>query len=222
MQISGLLSLLSAAALASAQLRSAQVYVQPIIGPSTISSNPPQAFAEVAYDPASLASSSIVSYEAPEIPDTSSVVRIGLYDTKSGSWLSGTTVASADNFAKGYRPTVVVTVDASGEVLSAAFKGVAIDAGQTRDFGPQAVVLVETKGKQPELNKPVVLSPEGKKVVPEVEKPLWQKYVTLKRAHIHERDADLLQILVGNPGGGCPRGWRRWRREIRDLHLGNR
>ncbi|KAK0387985.1 hypothetical protein NLU13_4229 [Sarocladium strictum] len=175
MHISSLLALLSAAALASAQLRSAQIYVQPIVAPAATASSPPQAFAEVAYDPAAL-SSSIVSYEAPEIPDTSSAVRIGLYDTKSGSWLSGTTVASAANFAKGYRPTVVITVDAQGEVLNAAFKGVAIDAGQTRDFGPQAVVLVETKGKQPELSKPVVLSPEGKKVVPEVEKPLWQKY----------------------------------------------
>lgn len=176
MQISSLFSLLSGAAFAAAQLRSAQIYVQPITGPS-VNPNPPQALAEVAYDPASVASSSIVSYEAPEIPDTSSAVRIGLYDPKSGSWLSGTTVASTENFAKGYRPTVVVTVDAAhgGEVLSAAFKGVAIDAGQTRDFGPQAVVLVESKGKQPELNKPVVLSPEGKKVQPEVEKPLWQK-----------------------------------------------
>ncbi|KAL2201733.1 hypothetical protein CC79DRAFT_1250898, partial [Sarocladium strictum] len=181
-------------ALASAQLRSAQIYLQPIIAPSTIPSTAPQALAEIAFDPAALAStSSVISYEAPEIPETSSVVRIGLYDTKSASWISGTTVASVENFAKGYRPTIVVTVDGQGEILSAAFKGVAIDAGQTRDFGPQAVVLVETKGKQPELNKPVVLSPEGKKVEPEVEKPLWQKYWWVILAVV---------FLVAGGGGG--------------------
>lgn len=31
-------------------------------------------------------------------------------------------------------------------------------------FGPQARLLVAGKGKQPELKKPIVLSPEGKKV----------------------------------------------------------
>lgn len=213
MQIFRLLSLLGAAATACAQARTAQVFIQPI--DPTLPK--PQPLAEVAYDPAALASSSIVSYEAPEIPETSSAVRIGLYDVKSSSWISGTTVASAENFSKGYRPSVIITVDARGEVLNAAIKGVAIDAGQTRDFGPQAVVLIETKGQQPELNKPVVLSPEGRKVVPEAEKPLWQKYAYHSPRNMENRKTDMLQVLVGY--SGCRRSGRWWRRrEIEALY----
>lgn len=79
-----------------------------------------------------------------------------------------------DNFGKGYSPTLILSVDQKGDAFGAALKGVRIDAGQTRDFGPQALLLVTEPGKQPELNKPIVLSPEGKTVVPE-EKSFFQK-----------------------------------------------
>lgn len=51
-----------------------------------------------------------------------------------------------------------------------------IDAGATRDFGPKIKVLKTVKGKLPELNRPVVLSPEGKVAEPEPEKTMLQKY----------------------------------------------
>ncbi|CAM1510411.1 Fc.00g007460.m01.CDS01 [Cosmosporella sp. VM-42] len=172
MKVTTLLSNICAAVLVAADQRTAQIYIQPI----TSTLDTPQPLAEIAYDPLSLASSSIISYEAPEIPERSSLARIGLYDSKSKSWIAGTTATSADTFSKGYSPNLILTVDEKGEVLSVAVKGVRIDAGQTRDFGPKAVVLVETKGKQPELNKPVVLSPGGKKVAEEPEKSLLQKY----------------------------------------------
>uniref|UniRef100_A0A8H7TNS2 ER membrane protein complex subunit 10 n=1 Tax=Bionectria ochroleuca TaxID=29856 RepID=A0A8H7TNS2_BIOOC len=166
-----ILTALLTAALAAAQPRSAQVYIHPIS-----SSSKPAPLAEIAYDTAALSSSaSVISYEAPELPESSELIRIGLYDTKSSQWISGTTVASTENFSKGYAPHFVLSVDSRGEVISTALKGVRIDAGQTRDFGPQATLLVESKGKQPELNKPVVLSPEGKKVEEE-EKSFFQKY----------------------------------------------
>ncbi|KAK5997863.1 hypothetical protein PT974_00227 [Cladobotryum mycophilum] len=171
MRVTTLLSALCAAVLVHADLRTAQIYLQPIEG-----SEDPSHLAEIAYDPIDLTSSSVVTYEAPDIPETAQLVRIGLYDPKSSQWISGTTVASVDNFSKGYSPNLILSVDIKGEVLSAALKGVRIDAGQTRDFGPQAVVLPEVKGKQPELNKPIVLSPEGKKVGEEPEKTFIQKY----------------------------------------------
>ena len=171
MKVTSLLSTLCAATLVAADQRTAQIYIQPI----TSTPGAPLPLAEVAYDPLSLSSSSVISYEAPEIPELSSLVRVGLYDSKSKSWIAGTTATSANTFGKGYSPNLILTVDEKGEVLSAAVKGVRIDAGQTRDFGPKAVVLVETKGKQPELNKPVVLSPGGKKVAEEPEKSLLQK-----------------------------------------------
>lgn len=170
MRVAALLSALCAAASVHAEARTAQVYIQPIE-----STKAPSPFAEVSYDVASLASSSVVSYDAPELPESSKLVRIGLYDKKSKAWVSGTTVASAENFAKGYSPTIMLSVNSNGDVLSASAKGVQIDAGQTRDFGPKAVVVPERSGAQPELNKPVVLSPEGKKVEEEPEKSFLQK-----------------------------------------------
>lgn len=171
MRVASFFSALCAATLALADPRSAQIYIQPIL----TTSPKPQPLAEISYDPLVPSSSSIVTYEAPEFPEEASLLRIGLYDTKSASWISGTTVASVENFSKGYSPNIILTVDQRrGEVLSAALKGVRIDAGQTRDFGPQSVVVVEGPGKQPDLNKPVVLSPEGKKVE-ETEKTFLQK-----------------------------------------------
>lgn len=206
MRAAAFLSALCAATPTLADPRTAQIYIQPLATTTT----KPEPLAEVSYDPLSLDTTSVIAYEAPEIPETADLVRIGLYDPKSSAWISGTTVASVENFSKGYSPNLMLTVDArAGEVLSAAVKGVRIDAGQTRDFGPKAVVLLEGKGKQPELNKPVVLSPEGKKVE-EQEKTFLQKYVLLLLLLV-KGVANLRQILVDDCYCGLrASGW--WRR----------
>lgn len=178
MLLAPLLSALCAATLAGAQAQTAQIYMQPIDSSSSAiaSPPPPSLLAEVTYDMDAPSLSSVVSFEAPDMPETAQLVRVGLYDAASQRWAAGTTVAAADNFSKGYSPHVVLAVDSEGRVVSASCKGVGIDAGHTRDFGPKVVVLPEAKGKQPMLNKPVVLSPEGKKVEPEPEKSFLQKY----------------------------------------------
>jgi hypothetical protein len=94
--------------------------------------------------------------------------RVGVYDATARRWTSATSVAAAENFAKGYGTHVVLSVahpdeaDGDAAVVSAALRGVRIDAGATRDFGPKALVRVAAKGEQVSLGKPVVLSPEGK------------------------------------------------------------
>lgn len=222
MRVTTLFSALCAVTLASADQRTVQVHIQPV----DASSAAPAPLAEILYDTAALSSSSIVSYEAPEIPESASLVRIGVYDAKSGRWVSGTTVAAADNFSKGYAPTLMLSVDVRGDVLSAGCKGVRIDAGQTRDFGPKAVVLPETKGKQPDLNKPVVLSPAGKKVAEEVEKTFLQKYVFSAREAM--MDANVIQVLVDAGHCSGAGNWRRRRRrrqvdlEMRRPNVGHR
>jgi len=219
MRITTVLSALCAAAAVRADPRTAQIYIQPIpSSPSSSSSStlpPPAPLAEIAYDTVALSASSIVSYDAPEIP------------AKSRSWISGTTVASAENFAKGYSPNIVVTVDAAtaaaggdgGEVVSVSCKGVAIDAGQTRDFGPQVVVIPQARGAQPTLNKPVVLSREGKTVEPEQEKTFLQKYgqpplSSLSSCVAKARANYVRQVLVDDWHCGVYRDERRRRREI--------
>ena len=213
MRLTSFVSALCAVTLAVADPRTAQIFIQPF--PST---SKPEPLAEVSYDPLSLDTTSIFAYVAPDIPESAELLRIGVYDSKSSSWISGTTVASVENFAKGYSPNILLTVDAKdGDVLSAAVKGVQIDAGQTRDFGPKAVVLVESKGKQPELNKPVVLSPEGKKVE-EVEKTFLQKYV-VRVLWGCKTLANMLQILVATRSRSFCTPQRWWCREIENQYI---
>ncbi|KAG5935864.1 hypothetical protein E4U60_002905 [Claviceps pazoutovae] len=171
MRPSSLFASVFAALAVHAAPQSAEIYIQAISSSSQAS---PLPLAEISYDLTALASSSILSYEAPEVPDSAGLVRIGIYDPKTKIWISGTTVASTENFAKGYSPTITVNVNQEGHVMSAAVKGVQIDAGQTRNFGPKVVILTEGEGAQPVLNKPVVLT-EGKKIV-EDEKTFLQKY----------------------------------------------
>ena len=171
MRVAALLSALCAAVAVHADPRTAQVYIQPV----DVAAKAPAPLAEISYDMAALATSSIASYDAPDLPEAAKLVRIGLYDKKAKAWAAGTTVASADNFSKGFSPTITLSVNSAGDVLSASVKGVQIDAGQTRDFGPKALVLPETKGPQPQLNKPVVLTPAGKKPEEEQEKSFLQK-----------------------------------------------
>lgn len=174
-------AVLAALPMISADAHTAQIYIQPIGDASA-----PVPLAEVTYDIAAPDTAAMVtSYEAPELPETASLARIGLYDARAKKWTGSTSVASVENFSKGYSPHFLLHVDATKtkgdeehlEVLGASLRGVRIDAGQTRDFGPQARLVLTGHGKQPELNKPVVLSPEGKKVEKEPEKTFLQKFV---------------------------------------------
>lgn len=193
--ISAFLAGAATIALASEEsTRTAAIYIQPLANPST----PPALLAEIAIPDIDSPSSSatpnsqegdddtpaaveVLSYSAPELPDdddegnNNNLVRIGIYSPSAGTWVSSTSVASTANFAKGYAPHFAVTVDGDGAYVGVVCRGVAIDAGVTRDFGPQVVVLRTAPGAQPALGKPVVLSPEGRKVPEGGEKSFLQK-----------------------------------------------
>lgn len=138
------------------------------------SSAPVVPLAEIKYNPSTL-SAELISFEAPELSPDSKLLRVGIYDVATSSWKSSTSTTSAESFAKGYSPTFVLSLDAQGGVIGVSLKSGKIDAGQTRDFGPKVKVLKTAKGKAPELNRPVVLSPEGKLEEPVTEKTLLQK-----------------------------------------------
>lgn len=216
------LAALALASLASAADRTAAIYIQPV----TQSPSAPAPLAEIRYDTAAVTSDAaeVTAYEAPDIPDGARLVRVGVYNPSTKIWESSTSVASVENFGKGYSPTLILSVDGKGDVFSAALKGVRIDAGQTRDFGPKALVLNTELGKQPELNKPVVLSPEGKNVEQE-EKTFLQKYVYYPpliygRASEGYEDVfanGLSQVLVVDRYHGFDDdGWRRRSRQMID------
>jgi len=133
--------------------------------------------AEVKYNPSTL-SSEITAFEVPDIPSDSKLARVGIYDAATSQWRSSTSVTSLDMFAKGYAPTVILSLDAQGDVIGVSLKGGSIDAGQTRDFGPKVKVLKMGKAKVPSLNKPKVVSEKAGAAGEEevVEKTFLQKY----------------------------------------------
>jgi hypothetical protein len=201
---------------ATAAERTASIYVQPVAVPP--SSEPkPALLAEVRYQTPVPSEYEVFSYEAPDLPEDAKLLRLGVYDPSSARWVSSTSVASVENFGKGYAPHFVVTVGGQRgeEVLGVSVRGVRIDAGHTRDFGPQVIVVPTAQGKQPDLNKPVVLSPEGRKVQPEVEKSFLQKYVAYSLdpalRMLWWPVANLTQVLVGAGDRGCS-SYGRWRR----------
>ncbi|CAL3967050.1 hypothetical protein PZA11_003474 [Diplocarpon coronariae] len=167
---------------------STAVYIQPL----TSSSSPLQ-LAEIKFNPSTF-SSEILSYESPELPENSKLLRVGIYDPSTATWKSSTSTTSAENFAKGYSPTIVLNLDTQGAVIGVSCKSSLIDAGQTRDFGPRVKVVGMREGKKPELNRPVVLSPEGKIAEPEVEKTLFQRFWWVGLA--------VLMLLMTAGGGG--------------------
>jgi hypothetical protein len=160
---------LLAIAASSELIDSTTISIQPIE-----SSSIPITLAEINYNPSTL-SAELVSYDAPEIDSESKLLRVGVYDTATSSWKSATSMTSAESFSKGYSPTLVLSLDAQGGVIGVSCKSGKIDAGQTRDFGPKVKMSKTAKGKLPELNRPVVLSPEGKLAEPEPEKSILQK-----------------------------------------------
>lgn len=183
------------------------VHIQPI----TLPPSAPILLAEITHNPSSPSSDSdhdaptqVTSYNPPSLPPTSHLVRIGAYDAATRQWTSSVSVASAENFGKGYSPHFVVNLGGDkGEVVGVVVRGVRVDAGYTRDFGPQVEVVKQGEGGQVRVNQPVVLSPEGRKVVVE-EKSMIQKYVVSVSFGVSWvwRDAN----HVGGIGtGGC---WR--------------
>lgn len=169
-------------ATAAASSLTIPVHIQPI----TLPPSAPVLLAEITHNPSSHdsedddAPTRVTSYTPPSLPPSAHLVRIGAYDAHTRQWTSSVSVASAENFGKGYSPHFVVNLggDKGGEevVVGVVVRGVRVDAGYTRDFGPQVEVVRGVEGGQVRVNSPVVLSPEGRKVVVE-EKSMIQKYV---------------------------------------------
>ncbi|ETS77495.1 hypothetical protein PFICI_11369 [Pestalotiopsis fici W106-1] len=177
MKLPTLFSGLLLAGLASAAERTAAVYIQPVLS----SAPAPVLLAQVTYDPYLPSEASISNFEFPDFEESgfgeARSVRVGVWSPSTQSWSGSASVASIQNFGKGYSPHVILHVNqGSGDVVGAALRGVRIDAGQTRDFGPKAVVNVVGKGEQVALNAPVKLTPDGKKREEETEKTFLQKY----------------------------------------------
>jgi hypothetical protein len=168
------LTLLSVAAAQTASLDSLRrtVSIQAIDD----SVQPVVPLAEIQYTPSTL-TADLVLYDAPYIPASSRLVRIGIYDASVKSWKSAISITATESFKKGYAPTFIISLNENDDIVGVACRATKIDAGLTRDFSPRIKVVRTEKGKTPELNKPVVVSKDGKVEGQEPEKTFLQKCV---------------------------------------------
>lgn len=106
------------------------------------------------------------------------VVRVGFHHASSGSWSGIST--SASNFANGKDRTLQLHVNTDGELYHVGFKASAVSGshGKTKDSkkGDLTVEVVPVKkGPAPQLNKPVVVNPDGSLPEKVEEKSFFQK-----------------------------------------------
>ncbi|KAH9872019.1 hypothetical protein J1614_006279 [Plenodomus biglobosus] len=98
------------------------------------------------------------------------LLRVGLSDTKSGSWRG--IVTSAASFSEKYRQKFVIHVDERGEPFHVGFGTSARGNGEEVEIE----IVKRSVGPKPVLNKPIVLNAEGKLESKEPEKSFLQKY----------------------------------------------
>jgi hypothetical protein len=177
--VAGILAPLALAAISDSQLT---VYAWPV------SAATPVSLAEIKLSSAASTPSSsssdyplsatLLKYTPPSITlSKDQLVRIGLYDVSTQEWIGSGT--SALSFAPGYDRKILLHLDESGKVFHVGFTAMAAQlAGakeeKTKSGKKSSKNVQEVKGEttveivlsspapQPELNKPVVLSPEGK------------------------------------------------------------
>ena len=160
--------------LPSGSARTTTVYAWPL-------SSPPSKLAEIEYSPEER-SASVLSYTPPTSYSNNAVglVGIGLYNSSTKTWL-GTTVTSAASFEPGCQGTISLHVNAEGGVWRAAFhasrRGASLNQNgrDIRDEKPRVEILRPAAAPQPQLNRAVVLSPDGKVPEKEVERTFLQK-----------------------------------------------
>lgn len=149
----------------------------------------PSLLARVSYDPTTL-KSDVLSYSQSlsgsegksKSKSTEDVVRVGLYTSSPNDpkhWIGSLTSLSALGGAKGQVPTIRLHVGEAGEVYHVSVKTVAVeDSAAGADAAaesPVVEVVTATAGPRPHLNRPVVVSPDGKGSEEVVEKTFFQK-----------------------------------------------
>lgn len=129
----------------------------------------PIPLAQIDYD-ADASTGTLTSYTPPTGSySLEHLLRIGLTDSKSGSWRG--VVTSAASFAEEYKKKFVVHVDEKGEPYHVGFGTSARGKGEE----VEVEVVKRGAGPKPVLNKPIVLNAEGKLESKEPEKTFLQK-----------------------------------------------
>lgn len=146
--------------------------------------------AQIEYD-ADQAVGTLASYTPPTGSYSDDhLLRVGLTDSKTGSWRG--IVTSASSFGDQYHKKLIIHVDEKGEPFHVGFG----TSAKSADKEVEVEIVKRSPGPKPVLNKPIVLNAEGKLESKEPEKTFLQKYVV---SLIYVLDS-ITNIFVGTGG----------------------
>ena len=160
------LTFLSSLAIAALPEHQIDIFAWPL------SASTSQRLAQISY---TSANATVKTYAAPQIPAGDDTVRVGFYHP-SASWSGVATAAS--NFAPGKDKKLQLHVNTRGQLYHVGFKAADIPSSSTSGKGKDGLgveVVKMQQGPAPHLNKPVVLSADGKVEAKEPEKTFLQK-----------------------------------------------
>ncbi|KAK4541143.1 hypothetical protein LTR36_008217 [Oleoguttula mirabilis] len=162
-----LLAFWTSLAYAVEQEHTVDIFAWPLSAPKS------QSLAKVTFNSTA---ATIKTYNEPSIPAGDEIVRVGFYHP-SGSWSGIATAAS--NFAAEKTKKLQLHLNPSGELYHVGFTastlGTSSKTSNSKD-GLSVEVVRMKAGPTPQLNKPVVVNPDGTAPEKEVEKTFFQKY----------------------------------------------
>lgn len=167
MYVSAILALLSLLSLpVNALAHATDLFYWPVSSPH------PSPLARISYDSSSL-KSDLVSYSPPK-NTVDDLIRIGLYDSISKQWIGSlTSFDPLTGTVSDHPPTLRLHLGPAGEIYH-----VALSSAVSNTTEALGIELVSSEnGPRPQLNRPVVLGPDGKGPEEVVEKTFFQKYV---------------------------------------------
>lgn len=141
-----------------------------------VGASQPSILARITYDPTSL-SSKVVSYHPPADDPRDNLARVGLYTTTPTNpkqWI-GSLVSSSSLIGEGHHPTFRLHLGPANEVYHVSLAASSDSKTEAKTSGPRVELVSSTPGKQPHLNRPVVLRPDGETPEEVVEKSFLQK-----------------------------------------------
>ena len=139
-----------------------------------VTSSQPSTFARISYDPTSL--NSQVESVSPPKDGVEDLIRIGLYTSSStGSKQWSGTLTSLDSLlhTPDHQPTLRLHLGPSGDIYHVSLSLYSSSTNSTD--APNVVLVPNEQGPRPQLNRPIVVRPDGETTEEVPEKNVFQK-----------------------------------------------
>lgn len=141
-----------------------------------VASPQPSSLARISYDAASL-TSQLESYHPPKDGVEEDLVRIGLYtSTSTGAKQWSGTLTSLDFLSRTgvNQPTLRLHLGPAGDVYHVSLS-LSASSSNSSTNDPGVVLVPSEQGPRPQLNRPIVVGPDGKNPEEVPEKTFFQK-----------------------------------------------